>query len=74
MNKWVSVADRLPDEGDIVLCFEPRKYNQCVTQFIDSKSGFQKEWYEKDGDGFGYHPFITHWMPLPEPPDIEEEK
>lgn len=83
-QQWISVKDRLPKDGESVLCYEDRKCNQFVSQFINENDGFQDEWYEKcactiyeydcKNNGckgvFGLYPFVTHWMPLPAPPNI----
>lgn len=78
MNEWQPIETVKPEDGDVVLCFETRKGNMFVSQFLNEmpggKPGFVDEFYEKspttDGciGGFGHWPFITHWMPLPEPP------
>lgn len=83
---WISVVYKLPADGEVVLCFEDRKCNQFVTQFLNKEDGFQEEWYEKcactiDGNNydckaggckgvFGRHPFVTHWVPLPPSPCV----
>ena len=66
-NGWISVKDRLPDEGiDVLMWFEQ---NMTV--------GFRLEcdWCAY-ADG-GYYTSCdskpTHWMPLPEPPKEENE-
>lgn len=60
--KWISVEDRLPEEGISVLY-----YFGCV--------GVHKGKYKKNGRSnifYGNSGFltddVTHWMPLPEPP------
>ena len=55
VQKWIPVADRLPDVGVEVLV-----YSEIVGICVD--------YY--DGDLFGYSD-VTHWMPLPEPPKGE---
>lgn len=49
--KWIKVTDRLPEEGQAVLCYPeylPAEY-----------SSYWLQWSEF---------YVTHWMPLPEPP------
>lgn len=80
-NTWVNVKDRLPEDGEVVLCYESRKGNMFVSQFMKEmpggKPGFVEEFYEKspttDGcpGGWGHWPFVTYWQPLPEPPPHE---
>lgn len=58
-NKWISVKDRMPKDGETVLTF---------------KNGiFEVQEYEKKRNGWiGENWFwsmatVSHWMPLPEP-------
>lgn len=61
-SKWISVEDRLPEHGDVVLCWHKAKDYPIVLQ-LDKRSGC---WLDDQWDyGMG---LITHWMPLPEPP------
>ena len=61
----ISVKDRLPDPGYVVLCFVDlrKKFpNDDDTYIISS--------FPYDEKGFDTHlkEYITHWMPLPQPP------
>lgn len=57
---WISVEDRLPEPGvDVLAAYRDRHINMGTAG---------DDWLEEDiEDGY-----ITHWMPLPEPP--KEEK
>lgn len=62
MSNWISVEDKLPEEGVKVLC-SYENYNKhagfIVAMFVNGS------FY----GGGNYAPRgITHWMPLPEPP------
>ena len=60
-SEWVSVKDRLPENGETVLVYRPTMKIQYMTSYY---------WYRFcDGaiDIQG-NDVITHWMPLPEPP------
>ena len=61
MNEWISVEERLPDEELVfcLVCIGPYKW----IYICEFSNGI---WYEDNGPRvFG----VTHWMPLPEPPD-----
>jgi len=58
--EWISVKDRLPEDGQEVLAY----WGDWNT-VIDTYSGV--EWIK--GKSFGA--FTTHWMPLPNPPKGE---
>lgn len=59
-REWISVEDRLPEPGvDVLAAYRDRHINMGTAG---------DDWLEEDiEDGY-----ITHWMPLPEPP--REEK
>ena len=57
MNDWISVDDRSPEDGQIVLACYVGVYNYSVVVF----------WKDSMRDHYGSQP-ATHWMPLPEPP------
>ena len=61
-REWVSVEDRLPEKGDLVI---------TVSDHGDTSSLYS-EYFE--GTRFWSKAFnnITHWMPLPSPPTGEE--
>lgn len=61
-REWISVKDRLPDEGENVLTYGARPFYDVfyINRLIDKKNG---EWLY---DG------VTHWMPLPEKPESED--
>lgn len=63
--EWISVKDRLPEKWlfALVAVCPPSQMNEVHIAYID-KNGKWKVLSEK-----GNHSnFITHWMPLPEPP------
>ena len=64
-DNWISVKDKMPEEYGDVLVF--RVYNQRPMMSVDT--------YDTDRKRFSkYHNCgITHWMPLPEPPESEDE-
>lgn len=69
MNKWISVNDRLPDDFHKVLVYidKPLKYGQRI--FFSNLC--QGEWNNINGSSWPDMPKVTHWMPLPVPPNSE---
>lgn len=66
MKEWISVNDRLPEEeGNYQVCnriVDPPIIEDGFYQIF--KRGF---WFI---DGKDETKFITHWMPLPNPPSL----
>lgn len=73
MGKWISVKDRLPareglqhDETEYVLVVERTCYGACWVGVC----GYDKDgWSEWDSFGVLQTKRITHWMPMPLPPE-----
>ena len=69
--QWISVDDRLPEEGEYVLCvLKGFKYGGKiqVCKFVPADKFKDKPYFEHFRNGF---PSVTHWMPLPQPPKGE---
>ena len=74
MDQWVSVKDRLPEVNKYVYLFSvERKYGLGRLKNIGGEYQWnvvtQYGFYYFHGDEFDD---ITHWMPLPDPPESEE--
>jgi hypothetical protein len=71
MSEWISVKDRLPEEGQSVDCWVSSvRYG---TKYRHADSIFNTDFNEMcfDHDDFSHYEKIesvTHWMPLPSPP------
>lgn len=65
-NKWISVDERLPEPGICVLAIE---IDLGIITAYKKHNG--KFWigYRADSAG-GSLCEVTHWMPLPEPPEV----
>ena len=71
-DQWISVDDRLPDEGEWVIgatyILEPitgKSKRISKELFFDGENEDGIHWL-CDGD---WPHAVTHWMPLPEPPE-----
>lgn len=62
MSEWISVKDRLPNDDTFVLAAQAGVYCE---QALYQDGDFYVHWgrYEETPA-----PWITHWMPLPDPP------
>ena len=66
-DQWISVSERLPKEGVVVLAFLPKQgdvesgvYAAVLSELQTLHGTFSTSF------GFGFE--ATHWMPMPEPP------
>ena len=70
---WISVKDRLPEVGEFVLVAHKVDYGFGIGNTLVDTALFQPDGFS----GGGYGNFldgpcsteVTHWMPLPEPPE-----
>ena len=90
MSEWISVKDRLPEMSehyqseDVLVCIDYRPDDPDTTEdtyvsidHVDFNCFGQGEFScERDDPRDGEHSpyFVTHWMPLPEPPEDEQKK
>ena len=70
MSEWISVDDRLPEETGENLVYSPLYGGGCyISQYSTMLGGFRTR-YSGYGNWVEYeHKDITHWMPLPTPPE-----
>ena len=63
-NDWINCVDRLPDN-----VFEVIIGGECCEACYNIDIGFCEdgEWYLQGGRGMPSF-LVTHWMPLPKPP------
>lgn len=62
MADWISVMERLPKQGDVVLAFGTRSATTGQFRGVTTKPS---NWWWK-GNTIKH---VSHWMPLPEPPE-----
>ena len=60
MREWIKVEDRLPENLQTVLIYH-HVYGYLIAMF-DKNHGFYPR-------GVGRTYGVSHWMPLPEPPE-----
>ena len=67
MNKWISVKDKLPDNcHEVIVCLE----DEAGYRFADI-SFYNPDLRIWNNEYSCYT--VTHWMPMPELPKIEEK-
>ena len=68
VQEWIPVNDRLPEAGGYVVCIAKRnpfsRFMPMVARI--EKNGWANPITEQ------YISEVTHWMPLPSPPNAEE--
>ena len=64
--KWISVKEQLPHRHKFVIVY----YGKFRGVIMSVMAWDGENWY--DGSFNGDNEWITHWMPLPEPPKEDE--
>jgi len=67
-HRWIPVRERLPRDGQKVLCRYDGVYECRLCWFWIDSGGTHHFGYVSEDDGRGSQP-ATHWMPLPTPPE-----
>ena len=67
-NNWISVEDRLPEPGTNILVANAKTGSQYVSHrdliwFSPERKAYVPTSYLEEFE-------FTHWMPLPEPPEV----
>lgn len=66
MSEWINVKDRLPENEKFVLvCNADDAEPQDL---ITISLFFNKKFFATEHDNNSIYEYVTHWMPLPEPP------
>ena len=61
--EWISVRARLPENNTRVLAYcKDRCIHDVKWRWADNA------WYDKGSAAVYLADFVTHWLPLPEPP------
>ena len=69
MSEWISVKDGFPKLGTKVLAHEQNGNIQTVNVVHVSSDG--NSWRIQYWNFHGANIIVTHWMPLPDPPQEE---
>ena len=75
LQAWINVEDRLPEDEKPVLAYYGfyREEDDLGARFIGTLTYFSHDpdpHWQHESTGL----FVTHWMPLPEPPDELEKR
>jgi hypothetical protein len=70
VNRWIPVEDALPESEREVLVYVKGDFDNSIPFITTAYINSDHDW-ESDYDGEVIDSKITHWMPLPEPPEKE---
>jgi len=71
MTEWISVEDRLPGKYDISLICLDTRYIATAYRIRDPIGGNVYWFYPGDNEAIKQE--VTHWMPLPDPPEVNDD-
>jgi len=67
MSSWIKCSDRLPEEHkNVIVCLE--------NGWVGAARRMGHEWYRGLFGGSTIMFSVTHWMPLPEPPEDDSHE
>jgi hypothetical protein len=66
-ERWISVEDELPEDGQIVLCFGIGKI-ASMSMYGDGIFVRYIDHIPSDRNITIYYDKVSHWQPLPKPP------
>ena len=69
VNRWIPCSERMPEENVYVIAWAKRKHHSRAIMAI-LINGIWKIGANDISDGFHVQGEITHWMPMPEPPEV----
>ncbi|MBW6333074.1 DUF551 domain-containing protein [Pseudomonas aeruginosa] len=69
MGQWISCSERLPKEPGTYLVFKALSaYRLGLYNWLVDEQSWEQEWIRKKRSELKPKTWVTHWMPLPEPP------
>ncbi len=67
-DKWISTAERQPEKTGLYLCYTKKR-----VYLVLNYSKRHNTWNAFDGEDEPKNALeVTHWMPLPEPPEVKK--
>ena len=69
--KWIPVSERLPGESESIILVTDSNYPYRLPRVVRSKALTEEEFWGVTIGFFAHGVKITHWMPIPEPPQEE---
>ena len=69
VNRWIQCSERLPETGTDVIVYYPY-WQESPVQIAHLQHDYYL-WETSDGEYNLPAKAVTHWMPLPEPPESE---
>lgn len=74
---WISIKDKPPKESGTYIVYthegaSAKGWVWCGNTVVVADYTFGIWWWHKNGNDFDITNNVTHWMPLPEPPRMEE--
>lgn len=70
-SPWISVKERLPEPGKVVLLYDKNSIRNYVIGWLRTHKGYNKSMWTMS-NGWVEDKDITHWMPIPSFDEILE--
>lgn len=70
VNRWIPCSERMPEEGQDVIIYIAKGWDITPIQVAHIQYD-STLWEFSDGEFYPSKNEVSHWMPLPEPPEEE---